>query len=125
MIMKKFDLLCECGQTIRELSVVKKGVCYRTDFLVKDGIDPNKFINIEDLRNNAICDTLLYEEDREYLDGKVKLIVYKCENCGEVIIDKDDSSDLNDFIRDSQFIFGDDIKQDSYGKLKIRRKKIG
>lgn len=120
--MKTFELKCECGMIIKELSVsiIKK---YRSDFIIQDGIGYRNADRLVSLfGKNSFSDTFLYEGGREYFSGGVNKIMYNCKICGEVTINENDTPNINDFIRDSEFIFfGDDIKEFSYGKLKINK----
>ena len=118
--MKKIELKCECGMIIKELSVIIINR-YRSDFIIKNDIgDRNADRLVSIFGKNSFFDTFLYEEGREYFSGGVNKIMYTCKICGDVTINKHDTPKLDDFVRDSEFIFfGDDIKEFSYGKLKI------
>jgi len=110
--MGKFELVCQCGEVIKEISTMTESK-HRTDFkLSNDKISSN--INITELRGNSINQTHLLNVDREYYATKVTMLIFNCSQCGTV---STDDSSINDFIRDSQFIFEDDLKHDCYGKV--------
>ncbi len=110
-----FKLQCICGEIIKKISVVSEKMCYRTDWLVVNSYHVESKPDIS-IRGNDPNSTRLMQIDREYFSGNILSVTYHCSVCGEVVLTQ---GYVNDFIRDSDYIFRDDLKQDAYGDLEV------
>jgi len=70
-----------------------------------------------------VKETGVYQKfDREYFSDKVESIMANCENCGGIELDENDPN-IEDFIRDSEQILEEDIKNKEYGNAIIVKSK--
>ena len=106
-----------CKSDIRNFQVLVKDFCYATDYVIKE------WKNYIHSTGEKICRQIVHE-DRQYLDGYVKEVLFQCPKCGVIKINKRDCPNLNHFIRDTLpngNIDEEDIKADRYGSILVEK----
>ena len=103
-------LTCECGKEIVDFSVCVEDKSYRTDY-------------------SMYSKDQYFRNDREYFEGDVSEVIYKCDCSKEIhkqrVVSKKHVKHLNDFIRDinhgHELNLDKDLKHENYGPISISK----
>ena len=108
--MIKF-ICSKCESEIKQFQVLSK-ITHATTYVTKNW------------HMNWMSNREIVRVDREYLDGKVKEVIFECPACGGIKVTVRKCQDIKEFIRDmpeGKAFKEKDLTKDNYGPIKLIR----